>query len=305
MKYKILNTLLAPVSFVLIVSTSPYQADNSKIATPDRVCFESREGRTEVAQREIKPGLPNVKCSERTGGVLWWGDPFDGTIPMGEMPVDADYSHAEAVVKPRDLQIDKNKLLSICTTACHDGKYVAVPVSMEPRALEMHKDIVPDSMDLQHGRGAIWCLNCHSAEKRNMLIDHFGKEISFNQPQKLCGKCHGQVYRDWRDGIHGKRIGMWETKGKKRWWTCTECHNPHDVQHGIRNSGFAQLQPEAAPEVPKGMANTDHERHAEHGDPPWWTDVLSALFGGGDHATDDHKSTTEQDTKTKEQEASH
>ena len=93
------------------------------------------------------------------------------------------------------------------------------------------------------------------------LIDHYGQEISFNQPQKLCGKCHGQVYRSWRNGIHGKRIGMWGRGGKKRWWVCTECHNPHDVQQGERRSGFAQLSPELAPELPKGMPNADHERH--------------------------------------------
>ncbi|MCP4487201.1 MAG: hypothetical protein GY820_07775 [Gammaproteobacteria bacterium] len=277
MRRKILNSILAAVCLNLWAGLS-YAKDEEKT-----VCFESREGRSEVAQREIRPGLPNVKCSPRTSGVLWWGDPFDGTIPMGEMPVEADYSHAEAVVKPREEQIDKNKLLSICATACHDGNYVPVPTSMEPRPLKMHQDIVPDSMDLQHGRGAMWCLNCHSAENRTRLIDHFGNEISFNQPQKLCGKCHGQVYRDWRDGIHGKRIGMWKTSGKKRWWTCTECHNPHDVQQGMRNSGFAQLQPEPAPALPKGMANTDHEKHAEHGDPGWWQGVLDSFFGSNDH----------------------
>ncbi|MCP3687645.1 MAG: hypothetical protein GY784_04450 [Gammaproteobacteria bacterium] len=276
MKHRIQNSLLAVIYLSLWAGIS-YAADT------ETVCFESREGSSEVTQREIRPGWPNVKCSPRTSGVLWWGDPFDGTIPMGEMPVEADYSHADAVVKPREEQIDKNQLLTICATACHDGNYLPVPTSMEPRPLAMHQDIVPDAMDLQHGRGAMWCLNCHSAENRTKLIDHFGNEISFNQPQKLCGKCHGQVYRDWRDGIHGKRIGMWKTTGKKRWWTCTECHNPHDVQQGMRNSGFAQLQPEPAPAVPKGMANTDHEKHAEHGDPGWWNGVLDAFFGSSDH----------------------
>jgi len=291
MNYKILNYLLALASPALFVLASSSHADNSKIATPDSICFESREGHSEVTQREIKPGLPNVKCSERTNGVLWWGDPFDETIPMGDMPVEADYTHAEAVVKPRDKQIDKNKLLSICTTACHDGKYVPVPTNLEPRSLKMHQDIVPDAMNLQHGKGALWCLNCHSAEKRDKLIDHFGNEISFNQPQKLCGKCHGPAYRDWRDGIHGKRIGMWKTSGKKRWWTCTECHNPHDIQQGERNSGFAQLRPEAAPDVPRGMENTDHENHMEHGDSPWWLDVFAAFFGEDEHTTVYHENT--------------
>ncbi|MCU7861469.1 MAG: hypothetical protein KZQ86_16935, partial [Candidatus Thiodiazotropha sp. (ex Lucinoma kastoroae)] len=70
----------------------------------DNTCFESRMGLSQVQQREIQPGVMNVKCSPTTGGVLFWGDPFDGTIPMGDMSVKADYSHEEAVVKPREPQ---------------------------------------------------------------------------------------------------------------------------------------------------------------------------------------------------------
>ena len=65
------------------------------------VCFESRETASRVTQTELGEDLPNVKCSDTTGGVLWWGDPFDGTVPLGDMPIEADYTHGEAVVKPR------------------------------------------------------------------------------------------------------------------------------------------------------------------------------------------------------------
>ena len=76
----------------------------------------------------------------------------------------------------------------------------------------------------------------------------------------LCGKCHGDKLRDWRDGIHGKRIGSFTSTGKKRWFTCTECHNPHNVQDGARNHGFAQLQPEPSPQLPRGMKDASHEK---------------------------------------------
>lgn len=242
---------------LLAASTNPVFGEVSR---EGKECFESRKDLSQVQQREIEPGETNVKCSPTTGGVLLWGDPFDGTIPMGDMPVEADYSHEDAVVMPREPQIDRNKLLTICSMACHNGEYVPYPENKLPRPLTMHKDIVPDSMQLKHGKDAIWCLDCHHAATRTKLIDHYGNEISFNQPQKMCGKCHGQVYRSWRNGIHGKRIGMWNKGGKKRWWVCTECHNPHDVEQGNRNSGFAQLDPEPAPILPKGMINADHER---------------------------------------------
>jgi len=221
-------------------------------------CFESRKGASEVAVREVSPGLVNVKCSPDTGTVLWWGDPYDGTQPMGEMPIEADYSKGEAVVKPRE---SKLQLMPLCGVACHNGSYPPVPKDKNPRALAMHQDIIPDALNLQHGNGAIWCLDCHHTETRNKLVDNFGNEISFNQSQQLCGKCHGPIYRDWRDGIHGKRIGEWAADGKKRWFVCTECHNPHDVQQGSRLSGFAQIRPEPAPMLPKGVHNTDHEQH--------------------------------------------
>ena len=106
MKHRLPKSILTAVCLCLWTSTG--YAGNED----ETVCFESRKGSSEVIQREIRPGWPNVKCSPRTAGVLWWGDPFDGTIPMGDMPIEAEYSHAEAVVKPRDKQIDKNGLLT-------------------------------------------------------------------------------------------------------------------------------------------------------------------------------------------------
>ncbi len=254
------NQLFGSVIGLCLLASAALPPVYAEVSLADDECFESRKGMSQVLQHEIKPGVTNVKCSSTTGAVLFWGDPFDGTIPMGDMPVEADYSHEEAVVKPREPQIDRNKLLTICSMACHNGEYVPYPKDKLPRPLKMHQDIVPDSMGLKHGKGAIWCLDCHHAATRTKLIDHYGNEISFNQPQKVCGKCHGQIYRSWRNGIHGKRIGMWNKGGKKRWWVCTECHNPHDVEQGDRKSGFAQLDPEPAPMLPKGMANADHER---------------------------------------------
>jgi len=259
--YQKLKYIIWSFLLLIIFSLSPAMGEKQPNS---KECFESRKNMSQVQVKELKSGIDNVKCSSTTDAVLFWGDPFDGTIPMGDMPIEADYSHEEAVIKPREPQIDRNKLLTICSMACHDGNYVPYPKNKLPRPLKMHKDVVIDPMNLKHGKGAIWCLDCHHAASRTKLIDHFGNEISFNQPQKMCGKCHGQVYRSWRDGIHGKRIGMWKKGGKKRWWVCTECHNPHDVEQGKRNSGFALLNPEPAPMLPKGMTNADHERKSGH-----------------------------------------
>jgi uncharacterized CHY-type Zn-finger protein len=249
-----LIAFVAAATFLLFSTPAP-----ATEAPDPGECFESREGYTKVQVEDGKalewPGAPNVLCSKRTGGVLWWGDPFNDTVPMGEMEIEADYSHEEAVVRPRT----KHLQYYMPCTVCHNGTTVPYPKNKNPRLITMHQDIVENSLDLKHGRGAIWCLDCHNARNRDTLVSHRGTEISFNQPQKLCGKCHGQIYQDWREGIHGKRTGMWTPGGKKRWWVCTECHNPHTVQV----NRFNPLVPEPAPALPKGMKNADHE--ASHG----------------------------------------
>lgn len=225
------------------------------------VCFESRKGASEVTQKEVKPGLPNVKCSPTTGAALWYGDPYDGTVPMGKMPGMEKLPEGHAVVKPRS---EKLALMPMCGTACHNGvgpqfNPPTLPKDKRAKPNPTMEAMVPDLANFQHGRGRIWCMDCHHNTKRNMLVDHFGDPVSFDQPQLLCGKCHGDKLRDWRDGIHGKRIGEFTSTGKKRWFTCTECHNPHNVQDGARNRGFVQLQPEPSPQLPKGMKDAKHE----------------------------------------------
>lgn len=228
----------------------------------ETVCFESRKGASEVTKRDLQPGWPNVKCSPKTGAVLWWGDAYDGTVPMGKMPGLEKIPEGHAVVKPRS---EKLATLPLCGTACHNGVGPAfspptLPKSKKPVPIPTMEGLLPDAKDLQHGRGRIWCLDCHHTTKRNMLVDNYGDPVSIDQPQLLCGKCHGDKMRDWRDGIHGKRIGEFASTGKKRWFTCTECHNPHNVQDGARNRGFVQIAPEAPPQLPKGMKDAKYER---------------------------------------------
>lgn len=228
-------------------------------APAEVTCFESRQGGpTDVVQKDLRPRWPNVKCSAKTGAALWYGDPFDGTVPMGPMPEMGNLPADKAVVKPRSEHLN---LLAQCGTACHNGTYPkGFPKDNKPVPIPTMEAMFPDAKNLQHGRGRIWCLDCHHTTQRNKLTDHFGNPISFDQPQLLCGKCHGDKLRDWRDGIHGKRIGEFASDGKKRWFVCTECHNPHNVQDGTRNRGFQQLEPETPPQLPRGMKDASFEK---------------------------------------------
>jgi hypothetical protein len=70
-----------------------------------------------------------------------------------------------------------------------------------------------------------WCLDCHDLENRDKLRLASGALVPFTESYRLCGQCHGDKYRDWRAGVHGKRVGMWD--GAKTYLLCVSCHNPH------------------------------------------------------------------------------
>jgi len=70
-----------------------------------------------------------------------------------------------------------------------------------------------------------WCLDCHDYENRDVLRLANGDQVPFTESYRLCGQCHGDKYRDWRAGVHGKRIGHWD--GEKTYFLCVNCHNPH------------------------------------------------------------------------------
>ncbi|HJU82749.1 MAG TPA: cytochrome c3 family protein [Holophagaceae bacterium] len=120
-------------------------------------------------------------------------------------------------------------------TSCHDGK--TVKLNTQRRALsEMHDDI-----QLKHGPDSRWCLDCHDPENRDQLRLASGERIDFTSSYLLCGQCHGDKYRDWRVGVHGKRTGSWN--GAKQYYLCVHCHNPHSPH-------FKPLKPMPAPVRP-------------------------------------------------------
>lgn len=110
---------------------------------------------------------------------------------------------------------------------CHAGQ----KPNPERRKLEMHDDITEI---FNHDDENRWCLDCHDLNNRDSLRLASGKLISFKVSYKLCGQCHGDKYRDWKVGVHGKRTGEWN--GKKQYLLCVNCHNPHSPR-------FKQLKP--------------------------------------------------------------
>ena len=117
-------------------------------------------------------------------------------------------------------------------SGCHDpGDY-----DPAPRELDFHEEI-----ELHHGPRDRWCFDCHNPEDRDTLRLINGKSVGFDESYKLCGQCHGTIYRDWRRGIHGRRRGNWN--GAKSYLLCAHCHNPHSP----RPAPIAPLPPPIHP----------------------------------------------------------
>ncbi len=119
-------------------------------------------------------------------------------------------------------------------SSCH----AYMKTNPEKRQLKFHEDIPV----LPHAPRVLWCLNCHDPDNRDKLRLINGERIDFKDLYRLCGQCHGSIFRDWSAGVHGKRVGYWS--GKKRYFLCTYCHNPHSPL-------FKQLKPKPPPIKPE------------------------------------------------------
>jgi hypothetical protein len=120
---------------------------------------------------------------------------------------------------------------------CHDPTDTVNRTRRELK--DEHKNI-----KLHHDEENRWCLDCHDATNRDVLHLASGVTITFDESYRLCGQCHGDKFRDWKAGIHGKRTGMWN--GAKEYLLCVHCHNPHSPH-------FKPLKPEAPPAHPEAI----------------------------------------------------
>jgi hypothetical protein len=101
---------------------------------------------------------------------------------------------------------------------CHDP---SIEANRTRRPMQTaHQEVV-----LRHDEEHRWCLDCHATPDRDKLHLANGELVDFTESYKLCGQCHGDKYRDWRAGVHGRRSGEWN--GKKTYLLCVHCHSSH------------------------------------------------------------------------------
>lgn len=118
---------------------------------------------------------------------------------------------------------------------CNDCHSEIEPNSERRELIDFHDDI---NAIFNHDSNNRWCLDCHDLNNRDSLRLASGKLLDFKESYKLCGQCHGEKLRDWKVGVHGKRIGEWN--GRKEYLLCVHCHNPHSPK-------FEEVTPEPPP----------------------------------------------------------
>lgn len=129
-----------------------------------------------------------------------------------------------------------NATASNCSS-CH----AYLVTNRTPRKLTVE---TPDhSFELEHGDGRFWCLTCHAPGNRNRLVLFNGSTVGFGSKNAtpLCAQCHGPVYDDWKEHIHGTWEGSWKDGTPKKY--CVDCHDPH-------GPAFGTLTPAPPPEQP-------------------------------------------------------
>ena len=161
--------------------------------------------------------------------------------------VPAHEKHAAAGVacelchgEPNDLALKKPRpvpLMNLCV-ACHTERKVA------SECATYHTDTKGPAHDIEldHAEEQRGCLDCHNPDDRDTVRLADGTALPFEQSYLLCGQCHGTKLRDWRRGLHGKRMGLWD--GQKRYLICAECHWPHKPRYPV-------MAPEPRPARPE------------------------------------------------------
>ena len=176
-------------------------------------------------------------------------DPLPFHRPVSALiPHEAWYTDISPVRKPK---LKPRYEVAGYDYRCSDCHRIIPSPSETDRLLTQHVEIV-----LEHGLNTR-CFNCHHPTNRDAFVDYAGGEIPWDQPQLLCAKCHGTVYRDWQHGAHGRSNGYWlASTGAQTRLRCIECHEPH-------RPPFPALQPASGPHT----LRVNPQTHATHSEP--------------------------------------
>lgn len=114
----------------------------------------------------------------------------------------------------------------------------------------------------KHDRRGPVCTTCHTSHK----IQESASSVFRLQSDRMCGQCHEDRLRGYRDTFHGKAIAL----GREEVAACYDCHGHHDIQkadHPASHIGEGQRLKTCQKCHPKATANfAGFIVHADHTD---------------------------------------
>jgi hypothetical protein len=207
-------------------------------------------GATDAKSSAAPNGLvPSAPVSAAT----WTHRPLRQNVetPLGEA-TDPERFSGYAGARPFAIVPQKDKLQLFPCTQCHNAQTV------KPNPVARKLVGAPHNNMLEHGKGRIWCLDCHLVDDRDYLHTLAGQKVDFNDAYLVCGQCHFNRQKDWYFGAHGKRAVNWQ--GERVLFNCTHCHNPH-------NPVIQPRKPSPPPPVRAGLEPMAITREPVHR--PW------------------------------------
>ena len=133
----------------------------------------------------------------------------------------------------------KHKVMVGNCSLCH-AYWTGIPDPDVVRPLFAHAVI-----KLDHGSNDR-CYNCHLIQDRNKFTANDGSGIMAENVERLCARCHGLIYNDWKAGTHGVWRGKWMAPAafEAENFKCTHCHDPHAPKFQFKKYAPPPVWPE-------------------------------------------------------------
>ncbi len=138
---------------------------------------------------------------------------------------------------------------------CHDSRK---PDPRERKLTEFHTQKV-----LDHGTQKGWCYRCHTPDDIDKLHLPDGTKVSFDEAYELCGSCHGDKLRDWKENSHGLTTGFWLGERTRR--SCPACHDPHKPHFPLMTPEHIPQRPRTVPQVSTEPTHEGSGHEESHG----------------------------------------
>lgn len=162
-----------------------------------------------------KPALKRVLKSGRTQSLHVSRDDLDRSVHAGKRCVDC---HVDVVEIPHTTPPEPVN----CTQCHYKSNTVGAPQS----------DLYQDYKDSAHGQavaagkaGAPACQECHGSHQIGSPADTLSA-VSRQRVSETCGRCHLDVYAQYRTSIHGAQLEA----GNADVPACTGCHSEHAIR---------------------------------------------------------------------------